>query len=223
MSDWLKYWNSKDKNKLLDLLVGDTYNYDPDKRLEKIVENKFYESQNIKKYLDLNKNDIVVDLGSGCGFIANHIADFVNQVKCVDISNDFLEYNKKVNQDKQNIKYVQINFGNFLSVGKFNKLYSTAVFIHFNLYDCFLYLDEIYNNLDDSGKIVFDILNIKHLDINSAKWKRHINGYKKDRNKLFAYLYYHNPTDIINIAEQIGYTVLSHFDENDHTFFILEK
>lgn len=216
-------WNSNDLNGLLKLLVGNDYGNNPIDKLDEIVKNKAVESQNVIKHLQLNNNDVVVDLGSGCGFIAASVSEVVNTVLCVDISDTFLEYNKKINQNKTNIEYYQIDFGNLTGIKPFNKLYANTVFTQFNLYDCFVYLDEIYKILPKDGKFMFDIFNIATLDIHDNRWMRNVNRYKEDRNTVFSSIYYHNPIDIVNIAKQIGFKIKSLFNDGNHTFFILTK
>jgi cyclopropane fatty-acyl-phospholipid synthase-like methyltransferase len=143
----LKNWQADDLTGLLNLLVGHSYGADPIAQLDTIKQSKFYESQNIVKSLCLTKSDRVIDLGAGCGFIAEHVAPLVAHLDCVDISESFLKYNQLVNKHNSNMGYYIIPFADMSGVPKATAIYSVAVFIHFNLYDCCLYLEQCYNCL----------------------------------------------------------------------------
>ena len=221
--NFLKNWEANDVDQLLRLLVGRHYGNNPLEKLDSIIQIKRYEAQNIIKYLKLSDKDCVMDLGSGCGFIADQIATTVDWVHCVDISQSFLEYAKKVNQHHNNVGFCHVPYGQ-LDVNKdFSAIYSVSVFIHFNLYDCYWHLLQCYKCLRPNGRLLFDILNFQKLDIRSELWQRHSANYLKDRNSLFHSVYYNNKDTIKNLAEQIGFLVSQCFDENDHSFFVLTK
>jgi cyclopropane fatty-acyl-phospholipid synthase-like methyltransferase len=95
----------------------------------------------------------VIDLGSGCGFIADALAPDVAHLWCADISKSFLDYAKKVTQKHANVTCQQIEFGKLSGLPQVTARYSVAVFIHFNLYDCYLYLTQCYNCLESNGRL----------------------------------------------------------------------
>lgn len=219
----LKHWQADDLKGLLNLLVGHSYGPDTIAQLDIIKQNKFYEAQNIIQSLSLVKEDRVIDLGAGCGFIAEHVAPKVNHLDCVDISESFLKYNQLVNKHNTNIGYYNIPFANMSAVPKATAIYSVAVFIHFNLYDCYLYLQQCYNCLQDNGRLWFDFLNDQKLDTTTDRWQRHTARYLKDRTATFTNVHYNNSTALLALATQIGFTLEQTYNENDHTFFLLRK
>lgn len=218
-----KTWNADNLQGLLNLLVGQSYGLDVVAELDTIKKTKYYEAQNIISRLNLKPTDTVIDLGSGCGFIADHIAPVVQQVNCVDISESFMQYNRLVNQHHSNVDFYLIPFGDMSVVPKATAIYSVAVFIHFTLYDCYLYLQQCYKCLEEHGTVWFDILNDQKLDIADKRWQRHTARYIKDRTATFTNIHYNNVIAICNIATQLGFKVEQTYDENDHTFFLLRK
>jgi cyclopropane fatty-acyl-phospholipid synthase-like methyltransferase len=216
-------WESNDLTGLLTLLVGQTYGPDVVAQLEVIKQTKYFESQNIKAYLKLTEQDTVIDLGSGCGFIADFIAPEVNHFYCVDISQSFLDYAKKVTEQHTNISYQQIEFGQLDSLPQVTAIYSVAVFIHFNLYDCYLYLKQCYNCLEPNGRMLFNFLNDKYLDTTASTWQRHTNRYIKDRSNTFTNLHYNSDIAIKKIIEQVGFNIEWSKDESPQTFVLLRK
>lgn len=216
-------WESKDLSRLLNLLVGQTYGTDAVSQLDIIEQTKYFESQNIKQYLNLTPQDTVIDLGSGCGFIANFIASEVDHIHCVDISQSFLDYAKKVTEKHTNISYYQIDFGKLEKLPQVTAIYSVAVFIHFNLYDCYLYLTQCYNCLQSNGRMLFDLLNDKYLDTASPTWQRHTTRYLENRSNSFTNLHYNSDVGIRKLIEQIGFEIEWTKDENQQTFILLRK
>ena len=219
----ISHWETNDLNQLLTLLVGKTYGNEPEKHLTEIQKIKCYEAENIIRDLRLQKTDCVLDLGSGCGFIADHISSLVNKVSCVDISDSFLSYAKRVNQKNSNIEFYKIEPAILELVPQSTAIYSTAVFIHFNIYDVYLYLLACYQNLFSGGKMLFDFLNDQKLDIKNSRWARHAEAYKKDRQRLFVNLHYHSEYLIKTIAQDIGFQVQWTRTENDQIFILLNK
>ena len=216
-------WESKDLSGLLTLLVGQTYGLDVVSQLEVIKQTKYFESQNIKQYLNLTTQDTVVDLGSGCGFIADFIAPEVDHVYCIDISQSFLNYAKKVTEQHTNITYQQIDFGKLRTLPQVTAIYSVAVFIHFNHYDCYLYLKECYNYLQSDGRMLFNFLNDKYLDTTTSTWQRHATRYLENRSNAFTNLHYNSEVAIKKLIEQVGFKIEWCKDEEPQTFILLRK
>jgi SAM-dependent methyltransferase len=219
----LTHWETDDINNLLILLVGKHYGNNPLEQLKKIQQIKFHEAQNVVNALALSSDDTVIDLGSGCGFIAEHVSSRVKNLYCVDISRSFLDYAKKINSNHNNVDYYHIPFGDLSSVPPVSAIYSMAVFIHFNLYDIYIYLKSCYDCLVHTGRMLFDVLNDDMLDINSERWQRHSDRYFQDRQHIFTNLHYNNSSVIQKIAIKIGFHILWTKNENDHTFILIQK
>ena len=217
-------WEHSNINDMLNLLVGKEYGQDPQNRITEIQHTKYYESQNIKKHLELSENDRVIDLGSGCGFIANFLAPEVEHLNCIDISKSFLDYARLITQQHSNVSYHLIPFADLSEIKtSTTAIYSVAVFIHFNLYDCYLYLEQCYNHLEPQGRMFFDILNDSQINIVSERWQRQSARYFKDRTSIFTNVHYNNPNSVMDISRQIGFKVEKTYNERDHTFMLLRK
>jgi len=216
-------WEADDLSNLMRLLVGKTYGEDPEQQIGKIIQNKKHEANNIHQYLNLVDTDRVLDLGSGCGFIADNLAPRVQQVYCADISQSFLDHAKKILLHHQNINFCKITHGNLDTVPRVTAIYSTAVFIHFTLYDIYLYLQQCYNKLESPGRMVFDFLNDEYLDIQSDRWQRHVNNYVKDQQAIFTNLHFNNDKTIQLLAQKIGFDIDWIKQDGEHTFVLLRK
>jgi len=70
----------KSERELLISVVGHEYGEKPDERVEEISRGREAHADRISKWLNLNSQDRVIDLGSGVGFIAQHVAPRVNHL-----------------------------------------------------------------------------------------------------------------------------------------------
>ena len=218
-------WDTESLDKLLRLYVGKTYGEYPSQCIDKIRAVKQAEAATIICMLPFGSDDVVVDLGPGCGFIAKEIAPLVNTLHCVDISKSFLDYCKVELANLSNVRYHQIEYSNMtmLPVNQITKVYALALFIHFNLYDIYHYLKSIHMILSPSGKLLFNFLDDKTLNITDDVWVRHSDRYLSNRSNLFTNVYYNNEYAVINIAEQIGFTVSMVKHTDQHCWLVLDK
>lgn len=220
-----KYWNSNSKDELFKLCVGQTYGVNPVDNLSLIKENKGHEAYNLNKILNFNTTHKVVDLGSGCGFIAAKIAPLVDRLYCLDIDENFLNYCKEENQNLTNVHYALIKYGDLsiLNDKQIDIIYATAVFIHFNLYDLVIYLEQCYKYLSVNGKLLFNFLNSKMLKIDNTTFQRHTKRYMDDPVNLFTNVYYNHPDTVKSVAKQIGFSIIEETYEQDRCFLLLSK
>jgi hypothetical protein len=73
------------------------------------------------------------------------------------------------------------------------------------------------------GKVLFNFLDDKTLDIKNEVWVTHSCRYLKDRTNLFTNLYYNNADSVVRLAEQIGFTVISVTHTDQHCWLVLDK
>jgi ubiquinone/menaquinone biosynthesis C-methylase UbiE len=207
-----------DNNKLNHLLqetVGMLYGAQPSAQIEQIKQLKSYEAKRIKKYLLLRKSDRVIDLGAGLGFIANNLADEVDHIHCVDISSDLIQLAKDTLREQSNITYHVIEHGRLDTLPMVTAIYANQTFVLFNLYEIYQYLTECYRVLLPNGRMMFEIINDEHLDVNSEKWQNNL--------KLADRIVYNNKNTVTSIIQQTGFDLIKAFDDNEHTFFVLIK
>jgi hypothetical protein len=103
-------------------------------------------------------------------------------------------------------------------------VYATAVFIHFNPYDIFFYLQECARLLPVGGKVFFDYCDGERFSIHDSAFLGHGGGYRGDRSKIFNVLNYVSPGIVANISRQLGFETLDAWaDTAVDTSVILQK
>ena len=177
-------WEHESEDEMWLDFIGADYGHKPPEKLNSIKEDKTRHASNLLKLLKLDQDSIVPDLGSGIGFIAEFIADHVKHIHCADISGTFLNECKKNLKDKKNVDFHLIEYGNLDSLK--NKsikfVYAQAVFIHFNLFDMYIYLKAVYNLLPSGGQFLFDYSEIKYVDFSKESYfMKTLNLYLNDR------------------------------------------
>ncbi len=76
---------------------------------------------------DLNRNDIIVDVGAGSGYYSRLFADYVDTVYSVEINPEAVELIRKNSMDKNNIKIINEDICS-LDIKNFNKVFYSLVF-----------------------------------------------------------------------------------------------
>src|SRR5262245_9967667 len=150
-------WNFEDADaKLLALGVHNRDTSD----LDAIIAARHARKPEIAARLQLNREDTVLDLGSGLGYIAEVIAPDVRRLHCCDISPSFLADCRERLRAHPNVECHQMGYADLSPIyGKgINKAYSTLLFILFNFYDILFYLQELNKVLDRGGLLYFDYM-----------------------------------------------------------------
>jgi cyclopropane fatty-acyl-phospholipid synthase-like methyltransferase len=217
------YWQANDLNQLFKLCVGKTYGENPLDAIDQIREVKSHEANNIVNLMSLTAKDTVLDLGSGCGFIANHVAGRVNQLHCADINAEFLAYCQQETIGHANVTYHLIDYADLTAIPNVTAIYSTALFIHFNLYDIYYYLKSCWECLEPGGKLAFDYLDDQQLNINADVFQRHALRYHEDGNNLFTNLYYNNSQTLRQLYQQLGFEFVASKQDKGQCFLLLQK
>lgn len=210
-------WNSNSSSELLSLYTGPLY---PDFATAKIAKKK--EADFIKEHLKLGKNDVVMDIGSGAGYIAGYIASDVHTLHCVDISESFLAMTKENLEDHDNVQFHHISYGNLPYINDVDSVYCLAVMIHFNIYDVAIYLNEIHRVLKDKGQLLFDFYDANHLDATDYFFQKHMLRYKMNQSNIVTNINFNSNQAVLNICEDIGYDV-SVIRDGKHPIFLATK
>lgn len=198
-------WNYANDHALLIACVGYDFGDNPLERLEDIREARGAYGQAVFQRMKMSADDVVLDIGSGCGFTARALAPRVKTIHCADISKDFLAFAARELSPFPNAHTHLIDYANFESLrdAGITKAYSTAVFIHFNIYDLLHYFRALAAIMPVGGKLYFDYneaLSIDPENHSGGVFMQHAQGYRWDRARIFNLLH---PTTLA-IVEKMG-------------------
>lgn len=151
---------------LLQIVIGPGFDTEGAEKLQKTIELKQEEAIHFEKRLGLSGDQTVLELGSGFGVMAKHYASKVKKIICCDIYQNMLDFAAQLNRDSKNIEYVKINSYDLSVIpeSSIDTVYSTGVFIHFNIYDTNLYLKEFKRIIKNGGRLVFNIKNENRIE-----------------------------------------------------------
>ncbi len=218
-------WDFVDKRQLLFALIGYDFGMEPETRLEEIREFKRRESQFLINTLQLTPQDVVLDLGSGCGFIARVTAPLCGKLYCLDISREFLRFAQEELQSFRNVEFHRMEFADLHSLDdkQVTKGYANAVFIHFNLFDIVLYLREVYRVLRSGGIFLFGTNNSDSLDIHRDRYFRIVlQHYVRDRTSP-TLMQWNSACSVCAIARQIGFEARELWSGNGTAMILVRK
>lgn len=200
-------WDFENLRYLLYGNIGFEFGKNPEEQFDKIRESRGEYAAWLIKRLKLSESDVVADLGSGVGLVASHIAPRVGRLICMDISQPFLEQCKKTVGEGPRTEFHLVPYADLSCLeGKgVTKLYSTAVFIHFNVYDAWLYLLQCSKYLKSGGLLGFDFADTDSLDPNGPEWGDHVKLYQSDRSKIVLCMNYHSLSGIDRLLQLTGF------------------
>ncbi len=201
MTSKYSQWNSSDYIGMVKKYVGNRYS-----NLSQLEEAKKAEATYIIDYLGLDSNSNVLDLGSGMGLIALHVAPQVRHLYCADVSKTFIRECVKQLASMNNVSFELIKYGDLSRFSNLDAIYCTAVFIHFNIYDIYIYLSEMYKSLSNSGAVLFDFYDVDYFEVSNETFQRHAKKYKQDQH-LVTNINYNSKTAILNICNTLGFAV----------------
>ena len=196
---------------------------------EAIVATRHARKGEIVDRLELRRSDHVLDLGSGMGLIAEVIAPEVARVHCVDISDTFLADCRKRLGALDHVEFHKIGYADLsvLYSKQINKAYSTLLFIHFNFYDIFFYLQELNKVLKERGLLYFDYNDGERFSLaeNSDSFHDHLALYKGNREHwIFGCMHMTSYGLLRNLAPQLGFRILNNWpSQHCYSQILLEK
>lgn len=203
-------WDCETDEHMFRALIGEQYGDRPQEQIERIRQDKKHIGDLFGALLDFGLRDRVIDLGSGTGFVARHVAPLVERLYCLDISTQFHEFCKKELAPFENTTCQLIGYADFSSVEGcgINKVFASGVFIHFNIYDLVSYLRAIHGLLPTGGMLAFDFADGEILDIDKVQnFVTASTLYRQDRQRFLGLMNWNGLGVVRNLAAQIGFEV----------------
>jgi cyclopropane fatty-acyl-phospholipid synthase-like methyltransferase len=140
ISEKFRDWIDLPENEIrpiLIALIGHDFGLEPEKRLPEIRESRRNYANYIADKCKIDNNDIILDLGSGCGFGTYWLAKRARRVFACDISPSYIKFASKECSQLDNVSFhlVKSRHLDFLGNDAVDVVCSISVFIHLNLYD----------------------------------------------------------------------------------------
>jgi ubiquinone/menaquinone biosynthesis C-methylase UbiE len=171
-----KAWVGLDTENIREMLialVGFRFGEEPETRLDEIRAERQAYAEGFLKLAGVKAGDTVLELGSGCGFGTRAVARRAKRVLACDISEAYLSFARKELEGLDNIEFHHVESRDLSDIpdGSVDKIVSISVFIHFNLYDIYLYFLKFKRVLKAGGRVVFDFADSHRL---SGLWRSQV-------------------------------------------------
>jgi len=218
-------WEFANRRELLYALVGFDFGPEPETKLDAIRTYKANEAKFILETLAPTKEDRVLEIGSGMGFVARNFAPKCERMHCADISRDFLAACEEELREFSNVNCHLIPYGDLSSLKNLgiNKAYSVAVFIHFHFYDIVIYLREVFEILVDGGRFVFGMSDTDTLDLNGDRYfPGQVERYKKHRGET-TLMHWNSAAGVCRAAKAIGFVPKVMYQGEGTAMIVLDK
>ena len=197
-------WEFHSDHDILVACVGYNFGENPETRIDEIRLARGDYGWTVIDRMKLGSEDVVLDIGSGCGFVGRTIAPHVKALHCADLSAPFLDYCSRELSQFQNVSCHLIEYANFFPVAdaRINKAYSTAVWIHFNFYDLNHYLEALSKVMIPGGELYFDYADPEGISDGDGRiFGEHFTNYRDSRASI-ANLVQYNAEPAVRVALQ---------------------
>ena len=210
--------STEDFREMLIALIGFRFGTEPETRLPEIREERQAYAGRFLRLAGVGPNDTVLELGSGCGFGTRAVAQLAKKVIACDISEAYLSYARQELQDMDNIEFHHVESRDLSTIldNSIDKIVSISVFIHFNIYDIYLYFMEFKRVLKNKGRVVFDFADSHRLvgGIRSGvlidQFLEHAPYYKDDPSNLPGLVQWNSAKGIRGAAKLAGFRKVKH-------------
>jgi len=205
--------DKEDFRSMLINLIGYRFGERPEEHLNEIREERARYAMRFIKMAGVTQADRVLDLGSGCGFGTAAISRHANNVIACDISPAYLEFARRECADLGNVQFQAITSHDLSSIGdhSVDTVISMAVFIHFNLYDIYLYFKEFSRILKPGGKVLIDFADMNRLfsripnRSQNQQFLSHSAFYRDDPSALAGLVQWNSARGIKGVVRSVGF------------------
>lgn len=219
-------WEYKSDHDILVACVGYNFGKNPEERLDEIRKTRGGYGWTVMDRMKLKAEDVVMDIGSGCGFVGRTIAPHVKALHCVDLSPDFLGYCSRELSGFENVSCHLIKYADFSPVAEagINKVYSTAVWIHFNYYDLNHYLAALAETMVAGGEIYFDYADPEGIgDGDGRIFEEHYSTYRTNRATISNLVQYNGESAVRTALEKNGFKMKVRWQTGAECYSVLAK
>jgi ubiquinone/menaquinone biosynthesis C-methylase UbiE len=211
---WMKM-SGDDKRSLLIGLVGYDFGREPETKIPEIRESRRSFANSIADIVGIKPTDIVLDLGSGCGFATYWFAQRAKHVHACDISPAYLQFAKDECRGVQNITFHQIEPRNLSPIddASIDVVCAMSVFIHFNLYDIYWNFRELARVMKPGARIWIDIADSESIDlintnVSGKYFFDQANEYKERPDSISGLMQWNSKEAVVKIASHFALEVV---------------
>lgn len=140
----------------------------------------------------LPKNAKILEIGSANGENAKYIESLGYNVTASDIAEDFINASKNNGLTTINFNILEDNFKE-----KYSAILAWRVFVHFTEEDIFETLKKSYDNLENNGIFIFNVINRETRNVDN-EWVDFSNEYHMGAERYYQYFNQKNLDDIIS-------------------------
>lgn len=202
-----------DVRTMLVSLIGYRFGERPEERIDDIRAERQSYARSFLKLAAVDRQQTILDLGSGCGFGTAELARHAGSVVACDISPAFLEFARGECSGLDNVRFHHIEPRdlNVVDARSMDTIVSMSVFIHLNLYDMYVYFDEFRRVLRPGGKVVFDFADAHRLfrrfrgHGNDDLFREQAGYYRKDPSVLAGLVQWNSAAAITLVAREAGF------------------
>lgn len=167
----------------------------------------------------LPKNAKILEIGSANGENAKYIESLGYNVTASDIAEDFINASKNNGLTTINFNILEDNFKE-----KYSGILAWRVFVHFTEEDIFETLKKSYDNLENNGIFIFNVINRETRNVDN-EWVDFPNEYHMGAER---YYHYFNQKDLDNIISQTKFQIQDFHKEggdnnNKWLVYVLKK
>lgn len=170
-------------------------------------------------FQSLPKNAKILEIGSANGENAKYIESLGYNVTASDIAEDFINASKNNGLTTINFNILEDNFKE-----KYSGILAWRVFVHFTEEDIFETLKKSYDNLENNGIFIFNVINRETRNVDN-EWVDFPNEYHMGAER---YYHYFNQKDLDDIISQTKFQIQDFHKEggdnnNKWLVYVLKK